>query len=74
MERIANIQKGWSQLIQIEMKMPDNCNQCPFVDSEFEYCHAADGAENIPPTLDTNVMEHSYRGTKPDWCPLQEVI
>lgn len=60
-------------MIQINMKMPENCNQCSFVDSELEYCHAADGVENIPYTIDTNVMQYSYNKTKPDWCPLEYV-
>ena len=52
--------------INYDMKMPDNCWDCPLVDEEFNCCHGHN--QYIAWELDKY-----NKGGKPDWCPLVEV-
>ena len=51
-------------MIKINIEMPENCNECFACNMEDE-CHCTiewkGNAENV------------YSGTKPDWCPIEEV-
>jgi len=51
--------------IDLDIKMPDSCDDCPLQDEEFYYCHGR---------LCSAAWECSdYRNTRPEWCPLLEV-
>ena len=56
-------------MIKIDMEMPENCEKCRMVDSEFIYCHAKKdiNAWECWDELDTGQKR------RPSWCPLIEV-
>ena len=50
-------------MIQINIKMPNNCYLCPLNNSEFEYC---------PIDIEERYV-YRYYLRRPEWCPLIEV-
>ena len=53
-------------MIAIDMKMPKNCVECRFGQSECGFCHAATA----------NFVGYVYQSKdegRPDWCPLLQV-
>ena len=51
-------------MIAIDMEMPENCVECRFNTSEFEYCNA------MPVEFVGQVSDREEDG-KPEWCPLK---
>ena len=53
-------------MIAINMKMPKNCLECRFGQSECGFCHA----------MTANFVGYIYQSEdegRPDWCPLRQV-
>lgn len=48
-------------MIQIDMPMPDNCDECRF-NSEYGYCKA----------MPDNFCGNTDDRKRPEWCPLKE--
>lgn len=54
-------------MIAIDMKMPKNCVECRFGQSECGFCHA----------MTANFVGYIYQSEdecRPDWCPLIPII
>ncbi len=51
--------------INLDIKMPRSCKDCPLRDEEFHYCHGC---------LCSLAWEcDNYKEARPEWCPLIEV-
>ena len=48
-------------MIQIDMKMPDNCDECRF-NTEYAFCKA----------MPDNFCGNTDDRKRPEWCPLKE--
>lgn len=53
-------------MIQIDMEMPKDCDECPCLDRPWRSCKAKKGSN--PPITNKYLYE-----VKPNWCPLIEV-
>jgi len=51
--------------IELDIKLPQSCEDCPFQDEEFHYCHGK--LCNLAWECD------DYKEARPEWCPLLEV-
>lgn len=56
-------------IAKIDMSMPSCCNECPFLDSESDYCHVRLSYYTRECSDDP-----SYPHKRPDWCPLIEEV
>ena len=56
-------------MIKINIEMPKTCNGC-FACVSYEDWNCQLKSDNYP---DNDVTEYVWGGTKPDWCPLEEV-
>lgn len=65
-------------MIKIDIEMPKTCNGCfaaHWDDNTNALCAIeADRDSDDDVLIYTDILHYMYHGTKPDWCPIKEVL